>query len=226
MSSAWLKLFAKSPFKPLIEHAQIVLKAVEQLEKAMKAWHEGNTQEMCVYCDEVDKLEQEADQVKNSIRETLTSRIFMPVSRGDVLLCLHYQDKVADSAQDVVKWLMVCKNKRIPAELREKVLKIGGESIAVARKLYDAIVQLDRVIGSGFRDEEINREYELIKAVEKIEHSIDVISGEIMQYVFDNEDKLSYGDAIFILSMTRSLSSISDSAKDTVERIRQMLAHS
>ncbi len=226
MVSAWLKLFAKSPFKPLIRHSEIVLKAVEKLEQAVIAWNEGRIEEMCNYCKEVDELEQEADKVKDSIRDSLTSKIFMPVSRGDVLLCLHYQDKIADAAQDVVKWLTVCKNRQIPGELKEKVLQIGHESIAVAKKLYDAMAQLDTVIESGFREDEINKEYEFIRAVEEIEHSIDVISGEIMQYVFDNEDKLSYGDAIFILSMTRCLASISDSAKDTVERIRQMLAHS
>ncbi len=226
MVSAWLKLFAKSPFKPLIKHSEIVLHTIEELEKAMIAWSEGRKDEMLRLCDEVDELEREADRVKESIRDTLSSRIFMPVSRGDVLLCLYFQDKVADAAQDVIKWLKVCKDRQIPDELKQKVLKIGNESISVARKLHEAVSQLDTVIESGFRDSEIEREYELIRAVEEIEHSIDVISGEIMQFVFDNEDKLSYGDAIFILSMSRCLSSISDRAKDTVERIRQMLARS
>ncbi len=226
MVSAWLKLFAKSPFKPLIKHSEIVLKTVEKLEEALVAWSEGRKEDMLELCSAVDSLEQEADKVKESIRDTLTSRIFMPVSRGDVLLCLYFQDKVADAAQDVTKWLKVCKDRTIPEELKEKVINIGKESIKVARNLHNAISQLDIVIESGFRNDEIEREYQLIREVEEIEHSIDVISGEIMQFVFDNEEVLSYGDAIFILSMTRCLTSISDRAKDTVERIRQMLAHS
>ncbi|HIH72908.1 MAG TPA: TIGR00153 family protein, partial [Thermococcaceae archaeon] len=31
----WTKLFAKSPFKPLIKHAEVVLEAVGTLEKAL-----------------------------------------------------------------------------------------------------------------------------------------------------------------------------------------------
>ncbi|RKZ01940.1 MAG: TIGR00153 family protein [Candidatus Hydrothermota bacterium] len=226
MVSVWLKLFAKSPFKPLIKHSQIVVKSVEVLEQAMEAWNKGQVQEMEKLCSEVDELEKEADRIKESIRNTLTSKVFMPVSRADVLLYLYFQDKVADAAQDVAKWLIVCKGRDVPDALKDKVIKIGKESIAVAKRLHEAISQLDMVIESGFREEEIQKEYELIREVEEIEHSIDVMSGEIMQFVFDNEDKLSYGDALFILGMSRCLTAISDKAKDAVERIRQMLAHS
>ncbi len=44
-----------------------------------------------------------------------------------------------------------------------------------------------------------------------------------MKLVFENEDKLSWGDGIYILNIARTLSNISDKAKDSAERIRLMM---
>lgn len=60
----WTKLFAKSPFKPLIKHAEVALQTVETLEKALQAWREGNYEEMKKLALEVDRLEDVADRIK------------------------------------------------------------------------------------------------------------------------------------------------------------------
>ena len=45
----WTKLFAKSPFKPLIKHAEVVLETVETLERALEAWKKGEYENMREY---------------------------------------------------------------------------------------------------------------------------------------------------------------------------------
>lgn len=219
----WTKLFAKSPFKPLIKHAEVALQTVETLEKALQAWREGNYEEMRKLAVEVDRLEDVADRIKEEIRDSLSSKLMMAVAREDVLIYLHMQDKVADAAEDTAKWLLVKEPGEIPEEIKEVILQMGVESIKAAKLVYEAIVQMDRVIESGFAEKEIEREYEIIHEIEGVESKIDGLDTELMRLVFQNADKLDWSEGFYILNIARTLSNISDKAKDAAERIRLMM---
>lgn len=220
----WKKLFAKSPFKPMIKHAEVVLETVETLEKALELWNQGNYEEMEKVAVEVDHLEDIADRIKEEIRDSLSSKLFMPINRGDILRYLHMQDKIADAAEDVAKWLLVKRPDGVPEEIKEILIKMGKESITAAKLVYNAIVQLDTVLESGFNEREIAKEYELIKQIESVENKIDGLDTKLMQLVFERANELSWGEGIYILNIARCLSSISDKAKDSAERIRLMMS--
>jgi predicted phosphate transport protein (TIGR00153 family) len=51
--------------------------------------------------EQISKLEHRADNIKNDIREHLPKSLLMPVDRGDVLLFLKEQDRLADRAEDL-----------------------------------------------------------------------------------------------------------------------------
>ena len=219
----WTKLFAKSPFKPLIKHADVVLETVETLEKALQAWYDGNYGEMERLAVEVDRLEDVADRIKEEIRDSLSSKLMMAVAREDVLIYLHMQDKVADAAEDTAKWLLVKRPGRVPPEVRELILEMGRESIKAAKLVYEAIVQMDRVIESGFSEGEIEKEYGLIREIEGVENRIDGLDTRLMRLVFENAGKMNWAEGFYILNIARTLSNISDKAKDSAERIRLMM---
>ncbi|CAD5245215.1 TIGR00153 family protein [Thermococcus camini] len=219
----WTKLFAKSPFKPLIKHADVVLNTVETLEKALQAWYACDYEGMREFAIEVDRLEDVADRIKEEIRDSLSSKLMMAVAREDVLIYLHMQDKVADAAEDTAKWLLVKKPDCVPTEAKDIILEMGMESIRAAKLVHEAIVQMDRVIESGFTEGEIRREYEIIRQIESVEKEIDGLDTKLMQLVFENADSMSWGDGFYILNIARTLSNISDKAKDAAERIRLMM---
>ena len=219
----WTKLFARSPFKPLIKHSEVVLNTVETLEKALQCWYEGDYDEMERIAVEVDRLEDVADRIKEEIRDSLSSKLMMVVAREDVLIYLHMQDKVADAAEDTAKWLLIKRPGQIPAEIKEIIMQMGIESIKAAKLVHEAIVQMDRVIESGFADGEIAKEYEIIRKIESVENKIDGLDTRLMQMVFEREKELSWGDGFYILNIARTLSNISDKAKDAAERIRLMM---
>ncbi|WP_258083560.1 TIGR00153 family protein [Thermococcus thermotolerans] len=219
----WTKLFAKSPFKPLIKHSEVVLNTVETLEKALQRWYDGDYEEMRKIAVEVDRLEDVADRIKEEIRDSLSSKLMMAVAREDVLIYLHMQDKVADAAEDTAKWLLIREPGELPVEVKEVILQMGMESIKAAKLVHEAIVQMDRVIESGFADGEISKEYEIIRQIESVENKIDGLDTKLMQLVFENTEKMSWGDGFYILNIARTLSNISDKAKDAAERIRLMM---
>lgn len=147
----------------------------------------------------------------------------MAVAREDVLIYLHMQDKVADAAEDTAKWLLVKEPGNIPEEIKEVILQMGTESIKAAKLVYEAIVQMDRVIESGFAEKEIEREYEIIHEIEGVESKIDGLDTELMRLVFQNAGRMDWSEGFYILNIARTLSNISDKAKDAAERIRLMM---
>ncbi|KPU63494.1 hypothetical protein EP1X_03920 [Thermococcus sp. EP1] len=223
----WTKLFAKSPFKPLIKHAEVVLETVEVLEKALEAWEIGDYETMRNYARKVDDLEDFADRIKEEIRDSLSSKLFMPVNRGDILRYLHMQDKIADAAENTAKWLLVRDPNDMPEDIKEEIksliMKMSQESIKAAKLVYEAIVQMDTVIESGFGEKEIEKEYELIREIESVEHKIDELDTEFMEIIFKNSSKLEWGLGMYLLNIAKTLSNISDKAKDAAERIRLMM---
>ncbi|USG99506.1 TIGR00153 family protein [Thermococcus argininiproducens] len=223
----WTKLFAKSPFKPLIKHAEVVLETVEVLEKALEAWEVGDYETMRNYARKVDDLEDFADRIKEEIRDSLSSKLFMPVNRGDILRYLHMQDKIADAAENTAKWLLVRDPNDMPEDIKEEIksliMKMSQESIKAAKLVYEAIVQMDTVIESGFGEKEIEKEYELIREIESVEHKIDELDTEFMEIIFKNSSKLEWGLGMYLLNIAKTLSNISDKAKDAAERIRLMM---
>ncbi|MDN5320258.1 MAG: uncharacterized protein PWP49_678 [Thermococcaceae archaeon] len=223
----WTKLFAKSPFKPLIKHAEVVLEAVGTLEKALGAWERGEYEKMREYARRVDDLEDFADRIKEEIRDSLSSKLFMPVNRGDILGYLEMQDKIADAAENTAKWLLVRDPNDTPedlkGEVRSLIMKMSQESIKAAKLVYEAIVQMDRVIESGFGEKEIEREYEIIKEIESVEHKIDELDTRFMEIIFKNSSRLEWGLGMYLLNIAKTLSNISDRAKDAAERIRLMM---
>ncbi|WP_087038024.1 TIGR00153 family protein [Thermococcus litoralis] len=223
----WTKLFAKSPFKPLIKHAEVVLETVETLERALEAWDKGEYETMREYARKVDDLEDFADKIKEEIRDSLSSKLFMPVNRGDILRYLQMQDKIADAAENTAKWLLVRDPNDTPEDLKEEVrsliMKMSQESIKAAKLVYEAIVQMDRVIESGFGEKEIKREYEIIKGIESVEHKIDELDTKFMEIIFKNSSRLEWGLGMYLLNIAKTLSNISDRAKDAAERIRLMM---
>lgn len=100
---------------------------------------------------------------------------------------------------------------------------MGTESIKAAKLVYEAIVQMDRVIESGFAEKEIEREYEIIHEIEGVESKIDGLDTELMRLVFQNAGRMDWSEGFYILNIARTLSNISDKAKDAAERIRLMM---
>ncbi|MDK2868853.1 MAG: uncharacterized protein PWP39_88 [Pyrococcus sp.] len=218
----WTKLFAKSPFKPLIKHAEVVVETVETLEKALEAWAKGDYEKMKELAVEVDRLEDVADRIKMELRESITAKLLMPVQRSDVLEYLHMQDKIADAAEDTAKWLLVRDRGNVPEDIKDIILKMGKESIRAAKLVYEAIKQMDMVVESGFSENEIKKEYDLIRQIEEVENKIDGLDTKLMRLVLNAN--ISWTEGIYLLNIGRSISNISDKAKDAAERIRIMMS--
>ena len=71
------KLYAKSPFKLVYEHAVKGNETVHKLEELVRAFCDGDMKRVNEIADEISNLEHEADKIKQSIRNRLPSSVLL-----------------------------------------------------------------------------------------------------------------------------------------------------
>ena len=102
-----LKLFGHSPFKPLQEHMRVVVQCANEVPALVEALCQDDRDAVQATRDEIFRLENAADEIKNELRAHLPKRLFMPVDGRDLLEILDMQDSIADTAQDIAGMMVV-----------------------------------------------------------------------------------------------------------------------
>ena len=82
-----------------------VRECCEKIPELFEVVKEGDFERLRELQREISRLEWEADEIKNDVREHLPRSIFMPVDRADILDVLSAQDAVSDCAEDVADLL-------------------------------------------------------------------------------------------------------------------------
>ncbi|MEA1994083.1 MAG: TIGR00153 family protein [Euryarchaeota archaeon] len=217
------KLFIKSPFNPMVEHAKITKKAVERLNAAFDLFFEERYTEMEEVCDEVIKLETDADDIKKKMRENLPSGILMPVSREDTLSLINHQDKVADQAENLAQWLLIKERYSIPPKMVEHMRKIMTINTKIVEAYFHATEEFEDVIETVFMKKEVTNVTKYVKIVEKLEGNIDTIQFSLRNSFFDEKDidpvSLYYTTKLIDIS-----SDISDKTEAAAHRLRIMIS--
>ena len=80
-----VSMFAKSPFKPLMEHMDKVIESVNPLKDYFDALHQDAFSKLEEIHQQVITAESDADRIKKDVRNHLPLNIFMPINRRDLL---------------------------------------------------------------------------------------------------------------------------------------------
>ena len=94
------RLFGRSPFEPLVQHARKVHQCVGLIRPVADAVIARDAERLAELQHEMSRTEHEADQLKDTVRQNLPQRYFLPVNRGDMARYLTAMDKIADGAED------------------------------------------------------------------------------------------------------------------------------
>ena len=218
------KLFIKSPFDPIIAHAEVTKETVERLNTAFILFFEGEYTEMEKTCREVIDLETEADQIKKKIRENLPSGILMPVDRGDMLTLINHQDKVADQAENLAQWLMIKETGSVPVKLIEHMREIMKINVKIVEAYLHAVKEFKDVIETIFGKREIKDVMAYIKTVEQLEGEIDRIQFTLRNAFFDVKEKIDPVSLYYTTKLIDIGSDISDKAEAAAHRLRILIS--
>jgi len=215
-------LFGRSPIRPLQQHMRAAVACARAVEPFAEAMAAGDDAAMERARSEIDRLEHEADDLKNGIRSQLPRRLFMAVERRDMLAVLDAQDSIADAAQDVAE-LACLRRMHLPGALREPVLLLVRRVVSACEQAGRVVDELDELVETGFSGREVGRVEEMIDALDRLESETDELLRTALRALFALEDELGLA-TLFWYRMLHWIADMADWAEKVGNRLRLIIA--
>lgn len=218
-----LKLFGKSPIRPLQEHMTRVHACVSLLKPFFNAVIAADDAEVARIQAEVTALEHEADDRKKQLRHDLPTGLFMPVDRRDLLDVLLMQDSMANQAKDVAG-LVLGRHMRLPPELHAPFTEYVQRVIDASAQALRVIKELDELLEAGFRGLEAQRVEDMITELNAMESETDRIQVRLRAILHGLEDRLPPVDVMFTYRLIEWVGMVADYAQRVGSRLQLVLA--
>ncbi|VAW91685.1 Phosphate transport regulator (distant homolog of PhoU) [hydrothermal vent metagenome] len=216
-------LFGNSPVSPLQAHMAKVQACIEALEPFVDAAVAGKWSKAEKAQQKISKIENEADTLKKALRLNLPTGLFMPVSRRDVLEVLTMQDRIANKSKDIAG-LMLGRKIEFPEAMHKKLIEFVKRCIDASGQAQIAINELDELVATGFRGNEIKLVASMIKKLNKIENDTDKIQVKVRAMLFKQEKDLPPIDVMFMYKVIDWIGDLADIAQRVGSRLELMLA--
>ena len=215
-------LFGKSPIRPMQQHMQASLACAREVLPLFEAMAAGNVSDLNSHREKIERLEHEADRIKNEIRSQLPKRLMLAIERRDMLEILDFQDSIADVAQDIAE-LVEIRSMTIPESLVDPMLDLVRRSIAACEAAGRIIDELDELVETGFRGREVARVEEMIDELSRIETDTDDLTERVQRKLFALESELGVG-IVFWNQIVGWVSNLADYAERVGNRLRLLIA--
>ena len=215
-------LFGRSPIRPMQEHMRAAVECARQILPLFEEMAAGDTAAVSARRQEIDRLEHEADRIKNEIRSHLPNRMFLAVERRDMLEILDCQDTIADLAQDIAE-LADMRGMVVPKPLVDAFLELVRRVVIACEQAQSVIDELDDLVTTGFRGREVARVDEMIDELSRIESDTDELEERVQRILFGLEDELGIS-AIFWYKLVDYVGGMADYAERVGNRLRLLTA--
>ncbi len=216
-------LFAKNPFTPLREHMDKTLECASATEEIFDLLLKGDKDGVAECARRLSRLEHEADNIKHEIRSRLTTSVFLPVDRRDVLNILSHLDAVADQAEDIgvlltLRWM------ELPDPLREpfKILRLRVQD--VVHQSAEVIKSFDALLEGGFSNPDVARVLAQVDEVGRLEHEADKAQDQFGKELFRHEDEMKPAALFMWIKIANKVGDMANAAERMVNQLRIMLA--
>ncbi len=215
-------LFGRSPIRPMQEHMHAAVACAKQVLPLFEEMARGDTAAVALRRVEIDRLEHEADRIKNEIRSHLPTRMFLAVERRDMLEILDFQDSIADTAQDIAETADM-RGMVVPPDLVEPFLDLVRRAIAACEQAQRVIDELENLVETGFRGRGVTRVDEMINELSRIESDSDELEERVQRKLFAIEDDLGIS-AMFWYKLIDLTGGMADYAERVGNRLRLLTA--
>jgi uncharacterized protein len=205
------------------EHMRAAIECARQVLPLFEEMVAGDTVAVAVRHQEIDRLEHEADRIKNEIRSHLPRFMFLAVERRDILEILDYQDSIADVAQDIAE-LADMRSMVVPNKLAAAFLDLVRHVVTACEQAELVINKLDELVETGFRGREVGRVDEMIEELSRMESDTDELEEGVQRLLFGIEDELGIS-AIFWYKLIDYVGDMADYAERVGNRLRLLTAN-
>jgi len=215
-------LFGHSPIRPMQQHMRAAVECARQILPLFEEMVAGDKAAIAARHQQIDRLEHEADRIKNEIRSHLPKRMFLAVERRDMLEILDYQDSIADVAQDISE-LADMRGMVVPKELAAAFLELVRRVVSACEQAERVINELDGLVETGFRGREVARVDQMIEELSRMESETDELEERVQRLLFGIEDELGIS-AMFWYQLIDKVGGMADFAERVGNRLRLLIA--
>ena len=218
-----VSMFAKSPFKALMDHMDKVVESVNPLKEFFYALQQEEFSRLEKIYQQVITAESDADLIKNEVRNHLPLNIFMPINRRDLLDMLDMQDNIADVSQDIVS-LLNKRRMKLPEELQENLIQFIDKAQSICQMAHQVSMEFSDVLETSFGRRETKKLLNMIDEVSKAETEADNLEDMLVKKMFEVEDQMKPVDVVFWYQIFEWIGDLADYSKKTGSRLRLMIA--
>ncbi|WP_176695295.1 TIGR00153 family protein [Legionella massiliensis] len=216
-------MFGPSPIRPIEQHMRKVHHCAKQLYPFFEAVLIQDWQTATSIKDKISSIETEADLIKRDLRLHLPTGLFLPVSRTDLLELLSAQDRIANKAEDIAG-LIVSRKMILPQALATSFMPFLNCSLDASKQACKAINELDELLESGFRGNEVKIVEEMIVTLDGIEHDSDEKLSDIRHRIFELEKDLPAIEVVFLYKLVQWIGDLADHAQTVGGRLQILIA--
>ena len=217
--------FGNSVFEPLYEHLCKGKHCSDLVCKLTQAFAKSDKEKMLKIHNEICEIESQADQIKLSIRTSLTKSIFAAVKRNDVLQIVRCQDGICDRAEDVSK-LMVIRDTKLPGGCSPLLINLADKVDDTIEALLQCCGQLAMIPGVIAEQEmDIETLFLELDAIHGKEEITDNLVQDFFKELLARENESDPLSIMLLLEMARLISRIADEAENAAEAYSSLIRH-
>lgn len=218
-----LSMFAKSPFKPLVSHMEMVRSCVDQVKPLFAAQLDQQYDKVVAMSEKIVRLEHEADNIKNDIRNHLPQGIFLAVDRRDFLHLLSAQDDIADAVEDLGVLLRI-KQLKITEAMKEPLKDLVDHVVNIAHNSCDLIHELNALLEASFGGVEAEKVEKGCHKLAELEWEADRKQFLFAQKLFSQGEELGPADLLLWNEVSKKLGGVADKSEQIGKTLRIFLA--
>lgn len=222
-------LGAPSPFDALLIHLDKVMECVDLIPPIVDAAMEGEADKVEEISHQIFRLEHEADEIKNSIRDNLPRDLLLPVSRIDFLAFLREQDSLADKTEDLAMMLSIRKLS-LPADCgdrkcRDELHHMAVHSVDAARQVASMTRKIEELRQHGFKGDVATQMRDSAKEVGHLEWKADKHQYRLLKSLLQQDEKeWAFVDSYVLMQVITALGKLANHAESMSDYLRLMIA--
>ncbi len=216
-------MFGPSPIRPIEQHMRKAYHCAKQLDPFFEAVLKQDWPTAASIQEKIADSEKEADVIKRDLRLHLPTGLFLPVSRTNLLELLSVQDRIANRAEDIAG-LIVSRQMIIPDALAPLFMPFLHRCLDAAKQACKAINELDELLESGFRGNEVKIVEEMVMTLDEIEHDSDKKLADIRHRIFELEKDLPAIEIVFLYKLVQWIGDLAEYAQTVGGRLQILIA--
>ena len=221
MRIPFFSIFITSPFETLQEHSEKIKECAWAFQQAMECYASERCEIFEEHRQEIIRLENEADVIKQKIRSSLPKGVMLPVEKFQLFWYLREQDGVLDAVLSAMNWVSHRAEQGIP-EWAEREFFLLVDAVIEPTEELSRMLSEARSYFRHFSEKQRQKVKEIITNIHQMEHDADQREFGLTKKAFLNEK-----DPVSLYHMVRLaeiIGTIADRAENAGEIMNAMLA--